>query len=146
MYKRLCSVLSVILATLAFMASRSDPANFIGGNPRIIKRVVLKNQNAAIPSTTLFTPSHDGIYRVSAYMAQTKDQAGWVVSLAWSDDGGAEALDGMLVSEGTLPPDAYETAVSTIEAVAGQPVTFNVNPNGGDISTYSLYFVVEQLD
>src|SRR5215467_14162580 len=94
----------VVIAACCFLAGRSaGSADGLPATPQIIRRVELTNQTAPIPTTTLFTPSHNGLYRVSSYMTLTsgdsrgRDVGVWDLSLDWTDDAGAEAAPYVLL-------------------------------------------------
>lgn len=155
MYKNLSIVL--LLAAFGLVATRSTgaPASTLT-SPMIFKRVVLKNQTAPIPPTTLFTPPQTGLYRISAYMTQIVPTPGsngqWSLALTWSDDAGLEnsgSSGPVSVFTGNAGYGSFEGiegppgGVAIIEAVAGQPVSFSVDSGGG--GTYSCYFVIERL-
>jgi len=73
----------------------------------------------------------------------------WVLNLNWTDDAGSEAAISLFLVTNARPPSAYAGmpgAVSTIQAVAGQPMTYSValaDQNTG--GAYSLYITVERL-
>src|SRR5216684_8145793 len=95
MYKNLC-IAVVLLAAFAFMSgSRSADASPVTSiSPPIVARGKLVNQTAPIPTTTIFTPTQTGLYRLSVYATISKadpTSAGlWVFSPSWTDDGGNE--------------------------------------------------------
>jgi hypothetical protein len=164
MYKALC-VAVLLLAMLAF-ASGSKPADALSTglpSPVIVATVNLTNQTAPISSTTLFTPTSTGVYRVTAYMTQVTPvntlNIFWYLTLHWTDDAGTQSASLrtnhillQTLTSGT-PPVSYgfdalpPGSTSIIEAKAGQPITYSVvlskGTNGG---TFSLYLVVEQLE
>jgi hypothetical protein len=120
--------------------------------------VVLPNQTATIPTTTLFTPGTTGLFRISAYMTQVATVSGsynTTFNLGWSDDAGQETTSvsapPIQQPPEVFPPQAwgwnYEGGPGntlTIQAVAGQPITF-WTANSRSVGTYSLYIVVERL-
>jgi hypothetical protein len=163
MYKTL-GIAVVLLAAFAFMSgSRSadaSPTTPIG--PAIVAHGKLVNQTAPINTTTIFTPTHTGLFRLSIYMTCTKtgNSSNWFYNFNWSDDAGAENAN---VNGGSLiyihsnygPPSAYAFNDATywpgsavpFEAIAGVPVTYTVTQSGApDGSAYSLYYVVERLE
>jgi hypothetical protein len=127
-------------------------------SPVIVAKGRFVNRATPIPTTTLFTPSADGLFRLSIYMTETVTGANvfdsWVFVLNWNDDAGAEGsnVDSLTVNQ--APPGAWGNegfafagTVQTFEAKASQPVTFTVTyspptPSGA----YSLYYVVERLE
>ena len=164
LYKNLS--IAVLLVVFGLVAARSTgtPAPTTT-SPTIVRKVVLVNQTAPIPTTTIFTPGASGLFRVSVYMTQVSPGGAddsWSCNLNWTDDAGAESSSAVnfygIITMGVrqTPPNAYGSLSSsgnvgnvvTIEAVAGQPITFSVQPllgrSGGD-GTYSLYLTVERL-
>jgi hypothetical protein len=147
----------VLIAACCFFAGRSaGSADGLPATPQIIRRVELTNQTTPIPPTTLFTPTYDGIYRISVYMTLVSSNEGtWTYHLHWTDDAGDEETQHN-PSPLNLPPrrrrqafgyapDTTPGNVLIIEAVAGQPVEYHVDRSGGNGGVYSLYFVVERL-
>jgi hypothetical protein len=157
MYKKLSlAVLVIIIGLLAGHSASSLPSSPV--SPVIVKTAAFPNQTAPIPLTPLFTPNRKGLFRVSAYMTEVVPVTGggaWFFNLAWTDDAGPEGYGG-----GATPVSLGSNAVgygsngagspggmAVIEAVQGQPVNFFVSlPNATTGGTYSLYFVVEQLN
>ena len=70
------SLLTIILAGGFFIGRGQDREQDKGQDkgqepfPRIIKRLVLA-QTAPIPTTAIFTPVHDGLFRVSTFTELT---------------------------------------------------------------------------
>ena len=122
--------------------------------PHAVKNVILKGQTAAIPATTLFTPRKDGLYRVSVYMVTTTANndinATWNTTMTWTDDAGPWSLTQWMIYSGNkinsvLCCNSVANLTATVKA--GTPLTYSVDPAGGDPtgSTYELFSVVEQL-
>src|SRR5260370_28594260 len=105
MYKSACVVV-ILLAAFAFTSGSrpadASPTTSIG--PAIVARGKLTNQTAPIPSTTIFTPTQTGLYRLSVYATISKaDPTGgsfWTLSPSWTDDGGNETSFALLVGPG----------------------------------------------
>lgn len=119
-------------------------------SPLIVTRVALTGQTADIPTTTLFTPKADGLYRVSQYMVVTqtggtRTDPVWIAAIAFNDDAGAEAVPVLEIrSNGTGPKYAEITTV--IRANAGLPVTHTVTGTEyGASGTYEYYVTVERI-
>ena len=137
MYRNLCVALSLVFGAFGLMAARSvGVSDSLPATPQIIRKVTLTNQTAPISTTILFTPSHNGIYRLHCYLAQTfQVNTYWFATASWSDDIG--------------PQNTIMSAYSPInevfiEAVAGQAVSYSVSANGSP-GPYSLYITVERL-
>jgi hypothetical protein len=158
MYKNLS--IAVLLVAFGLVAARStgSPAP-TPSSPVIVKKVILANQTAPIPTTTLFTPASNGLFRVSIYMTQVvptqRNNGYWLYNLDWTDDAGPESgatQPIMQMYDGQMPPQAWGTFdtspgnVVILEGVAGKPVTFSISLSGTTSGgTYSAYFTVERL-
>ena len=159
MYKTL-TVAALLLAAFAFTSgSRSadaSPTTAIG--PAIVAKGKLVNQTAPIPTTTIFTPTQTGLYRLSIYATLTKTDPNsssyWLVNASYTDDAGPYTLNSLLYtgSDNEIGPlwlfgSSPVGAVIPFEAKAGTPVTYSVTQNGNpDNSAYSLYYVLERLE
>jgi hypothetical protein len=160
MYKN--SSIAVLLVAFGLVAARSTglPASN-PTSPVIVVKRRLVNQTAPIPTTTIFTPAHDGVYRLSVYATITKadpsSQSWWYYTLAWTDDAGPEnpsanpIFNGNGASLGQFSNSFIGWPMggssTTIEAKAGTPITYTMGQSGGpDNSAYSLYYVLEQVE
>lgn len=95
MYKALC-IASLFVATLAVVGRNSSVASTPNVHfPVVVAKGRLVSQTTQIPATSIFTPSEDGIYRLSVYATITKpDQSStsqWYVNASWTDDSGPQA-------------------------------------------------------
>jgi len=123
--------------------------------PEVVAQVSLAGQTNPIPTTTIFTPNTDGLFRISVYWANTVPASTdftWSLDLGWTDDAGNEAAQSfMILSAESGAPMSYSINTGngsslTFRANAGAPVTFSVKANSTPSSTtYELFFVVEQL-
>jgi hypothetical protein len=163
MYKNF--TIAILLATFGLVAMRSTGSPSAGSTPpAVVAKVVLQNQTAAIPTTTVYTPTVGGLYRISAYMTTPipNEQVGnyWTFNLAWTDEAGVESTPSGIVTSNTgfVPPGAWGSYfgelgftyvpgnVAIIQAVAGQPITYSVTSAvTSNEGIYSLYFTVERL-
>ena len=141
----------------------ASPPTFPG--PHVVATTTVINQTAAIPTTTIFTPQHSGLYRISSYMATTTpgtlDLGYWVLWLGWTDEAGAEIMAPLELRGVVVAPYAYGFTTSigdansfpgpgggssfVVRAIAGTPVTYAVT-NGGTNGTYEVFLVVERLE
>jgi hypothetical protein len=159
MYKNLSIV--ALLVAFGLVAARSTGLPASPPPPVIVAKQRLVNQTAPIPATTIFTPAHDGVYRLSVYATLTKSdpssQAYWSFVADWTDDAGSEYFNGgVYYIFGNYPPQQFLNynsqgplggLVVTIEAKAGTPVTFAMSqPGGPDNSAYSLYYTLEKIE
>jgi hypothetical protein len=132
--KKLWVPVLLTLAACCFLAGRSvGTPDSLPAPPQIVRRVELTNQTAPIPTTTLLTPSHNGLYRVSSYISTTDNPLWWPRRINWTDDVGPQ-----MTVFGTFGNEIF------IEAVAGQPISYAVDPNGGQ-APYSLYITLERV-
>jgi hypothetical protein len=153
------SIRAGLVAFLALSLSLSLPTAAQGQNlttPLIVASGKMVGQTKSIPTTTLYTPSETGLFRVSVYMFMTKpgntSDRDLVFVLHWTDDGGREfdQLADLVVN--SLPPNGYalsyiHPAGFAFEAVGAEPITFSVDASSGTgtLGRYSLYYTVEQI-
>jgi hypothetical protein len=154
MYKNL--TILVLIATFALFAARSTgsaPPTIM--TPIILKRVLKLNQTAPIPTTTLFTPTPGGLFRVSAYMTQTSPGTGtgsWNLELYWTDDAGQEYQEICFIGDKQVPSMAYcQSPLGSVlpspavfSANVGTPVIYDVTGDGQG-GPYDLFIVAERL-
>jgi hypothetical protein len=144
------TVLLLVALAIGFARDVSDaPAG-----PRVIARISLANQTAAIPTTTVFTPADSGLFRASAYMTMTTPGTGgayWVLPLNWTDDAGEETTFLAQLPVSSVPPQDYGLSLGgepnctvVFRAVGGMPVTYSVY--AGNRGTYALFMTIEKLD
>jgi hypothetical protein len=158
MNKTLCVMVVLLGGALALsFGSASTP---IAGptSPVIIVKRRLVNQTAPIPTTTIFAPAHDGVYRLSAYatitQADPNSQSYWIWNPTWTDDAGSANCNGQCYIGAGNTPGQFQLqlglqlgVVMTIEAKAGTPIAYSVYQQGSpDNSAYSLYYVLEQIE
>ena len=159
MYKTLC--VAVLLLPTFVLAQGSKPADAspttpIG--PPIVAHGKLLNQNTPLPSTTIFTPTQDGLYRLSVYLtitrADSSSNSQWGFNVDWVDDVGVQEANFLLLGYGNVSGQffVYQSfraggTAMPFEAKAGMPITYNVTQIGGpDNSSYSLYYTLERLE
>jgi hypothetical protein len=155
MYKASC-VAVLLLATLVLTSGSrtAGAAANAPSSPLIIVKGKLVNQTGPVPTTKIFTPTQDGLYRLSVYGTNTvADPSSNSVSayfLNWTDSSGV--LGTQLVIQGggwqNGPWQYYPQYPISFQALAGQPVSYSVMPQGGpaDGSIYTLYWTVERLE
>jgi len=159
MYKSVCVMVGLLAAYTFMSGSRAaDAAPTLPMGPVIVAKGKLPNQTAPIPTTTIFTPTQTGLYRLSVYAtverADLNSNSYWCYGFQWTDDGGPHQSGIMLCGYGDITsPFQYEGldylggTAQPFEAVAGQPITYNVTQNNGpDDSAYSLYYTLERLE
>jgi hypothetical protein len=115
---------------------------------KVVARVALTGQTAAIPETALFTPDGVHQYRVttSLMITQTTATAGTVGSVYIKyNNGFTDRSDN---TNTAMNANAVASASSVLSVVAGssKPVGYSVSYSAtGGSCTYCLYLVVEQL-
>jgi hypothetical protein len=124
--------------------------------PVIVAKGRLVSQTATIPTTTIFTPNQDGIYRLSFYGTITQSDftsnSQWWVYAYWTDDSGPQSVNPLLAGgskfTGQFSLYNFSPASSPIvfEAKAATAITYNVAQAGvPDNSIYSIYYTLERL-
>ena len=160
MYKTL-GIAVVLLAAFAFTpGSRSaDASPATPVSPPIVAKGKLRNQTAGIPTTTIFTPTQDGLYRLSVYATITtvasSGSDSWLYNFEWTDDAGPQSVTALLISLNNQSGQFLQLVntggqvlggpVLLFQAKAGTPVTYGVN-GAVDGSAYSLYYTLERLE
>src|SRR5258706_10930445 len=89
MFKTLC-VAVLLLSTFALTQARNSTVGPV--SPPIVARGKLLNQTAPIPTTTIFTPTQTGLYRLSVYgtvTTSTCSGSDWSLNPERAHDSGA---------------------------------------------------------
>lgn len=146
-----------LLAILLSMAVQTFAASLT--QPVIVAHANRRNVTQAIPQTTLFTPAHTGLFRVSAYLTVTSpgssQQALWAIWLNYNDDSGVETYCVADIGATSVPPNdvPLNCLLSdfanpfVFEAVAGRPVTFRLDaPQVDNPGIVSVGVVVERIE
>jgi hypothetical protein len=115
------------------------------GQSTIVNVISATGQGAAITTKTLFTPSANGLFRVSVYMCTTTTGTGTLTcTIGWSDDQGARTVQP--ASSVDLSGNNASTGSTFIEAVNGVAITYATAIAGiAGSPKYSLYIVCEQM-
>jgi hypothetical protein len=154
--------LVAVLVTLGILCSpvartRQVSSDDDQDSPKLVVKKNFIHQMAALPETALYTPSTDGVFRVTAYLttapqpfSPAQDRCGF----AWTDEfrtndgpfGGAS----FFVTGGPDNPGGGEGIGSfsiLIHAKAGKPITVLVNGGGSDllVAPYDLFVTIEAL-
>jgi hypothetical protein len=120
------TLLLLLLAASCF-GQRAISINH-GGNPalpypRVVATVALTDQTAEIPTTTLFTPQSDGLYRISSYGVVTAPNSGpnglWEVQLNWTDDSGPQGCAALPYGNGGSSPSPCSLMVLDSGGIPG---------------------------
>lgn len=104
--------------------------------PKIEASQSFLNQSADLAATTVFTPSVDGMYRVSAYVRSVSGTGGAAARIGWTDEAGT-------TSTGLNLAGSPGQCTVPMKALAGTPITIQASIYSS--CTYSLYVVVESL-
>src|SRR5260370_34567475 len=153
MYKSVCVVV-ILVAAFAFTSGGGSAAASptTPPSPVIVARAKLVNQTAPIPTTTIFTPTQTGLYRLSVYATVTttdpSSQSYWNFNAGWTDDAKPVSVNTILYTTGNVsgPFDYLGVLIAggteiPFEAKAGTPITYSISQdNGPDNSAYSLYY------
>jgi len=111
--------------------------------PRIPQSIGLTNQTAAIPTTTLFSVSGSGLYRVTVYLTSNNTAGGTITgSLGWADGSGPQTA-----STGTVSPtQQYASQTVVMHVVGGNDITYNIQFSGvSGTPNYGAFYTVELL-
>jgi hypothetical protein len=113
----------------------------------VVAEVALTNQTGNTGGI-LFTPNQTGMFRVSFYLQCTKGSEILNTELdpvvLWTDDNGNEFEALPPVQDNSIGPP--ESAMFIIKAIAGTPVSWNVQPNRlRDKSRYEVYLALEHI-
>ena len=125
-------------------------------NPAIVATVALTSQTANISKTALYTPTADGVFRISAYMTMVVpgSTGSWWLTAYWVDDAGAEQTVIYKINSHSKSPTnscnaaggtACGSSVFVVDGKAGLPISYDVGAHAGATGTYDVFVVVEQL-
>jgi hypothetical protein len=138
---------ALVVFALAATSLAADPQH-----SQIVARVSLINRTVS-ENATLYTPSEDGLFRISAYgeTISSATNGGVTVSFNWKDDATSHSgLQSKTVFGFDVTSDAFQNYGWTtliIRGKAGSPISSQITlslPLGGS-ATYSVFFVVERL-
>jgi hypothetical protein len=148
------AIVSALIFVFANGAMAQEPTS-----PVVVARFTARNITASIPTTTVFTPEYTGLYRVSVYEAMTTHANGaagnWYLFWSFIDEVGLESVELTTMVSAQTPhrdfayaPDGISPpAPFLFEAIAGQPVSFNLNqPTNANAGTCALTIIVERLE
>ena len=147
--------LTLILMTVPSFSQDAQRATTIV-NPTIVATVALTSQTANISKTALYTPTADGVFRISAYMTMVVagSTGAWWLTGYWNDDAGAEKTLIYKVNATSKAPGAScnsadgtfcGPSVFVVNGKAGTPISYDVGAHAGATGTYDVFVVVEQL-
>jgi len=124
-----------------------------GQNPvpqwRVVQAVSML-QNAPIPTTTIFTPTQPGTYRLSGYMSlkPENNETEFVnAEFYWTDASHHVASGTMQVPVGCSDCPLWTSMVPIMfKPLPGVPVNFYTTVTGVGTGQYDLVFTIEQLE
>lgn len=115
---------------------------------KVVQSVILRNQTAPVPVTTIFTPEKAGIYRMTAFMSVTakepQSNSSWSFAFECGVGAGQSCSSYMIVQDGqqvaTIPSYAFSPQI-------GIPVAYDVQASDPPPieSMYNLVLTIEQL-
>ena len=129
------SLIAMIVLGLSAVG-QTDPAP----TWKIVQVVHLAQQEADIPSTTIFTPTTGALYRLTVNIAcspQRGSGGDWTYSVSWTQEGPAV--------RGTAGESNSSGQVVPFRGRVGTPVVYSVIGGLGQTFTYDLDIVIEQL-
>jgi hypothetical protein len=110
--------------------------------PIVVAEATYINQNLDLAQTTVFTPSSDGLYRITAYVefVPTNSANTTNVLAFWTDNEKTKGANlSVAGNNGLFVP-------VTVYALAGTPISIETNGTSlASGSEYNLYVTVEQL-
>jgi hypothetical protein len=149
----LYSLITVVWAC-ASVAAQSAKTNkpAVAPYPHIVREVQLTGQAGPIPTTTLFIPKSNGLFRLSGVMVMTapadqcQDGCTWGGTIGFSPDTGATTNPWIGIEAGVVGGGVSSNTL-TVRNNAGQPLTYSVSCTQGDCSgsVYELFITVEQI-
>jgi hypothetical protein len=160
MPKYLTAALALLAGIILSSALKTSANPVPPLTPLIVAKGKVLNQNAPVPTTTIYTPTQDGLFRLSVYgtvsQIDTVSNVFWDVKVSWTDSSGPTSVSGFCFTENgdaTAQPffwnaEGFSGAPVILQAKAGEPITFAVAQTGGTIGNgaYSIYYTLERLE
>jgi hypothetical protein len=149
---KLCGV-AILLVLLLFMPEVKQMAP--EGNDCTCSKIkasgkLMYKPHNDIPNDPIFTPTKDGLYRVSVYAMNIAPAphfgSGGLVYLSWHDDVRVEQswmMTGSPSVLGKFASNAPDGSTLAIQCKAGTPISISVT---GTQTVVSVYYSVEELD
>jgi hypothetical protein len=162
----------LFMAGLTFSQEQSNsPAQSKSSTPvKVVAQIALHNQTEAIPETVLYTPDHDGLYRVSAYVvvlsaatpnlcsATGASSEPLIFDASYTDDSGvrqtpsgaAESWEAF-ANPFSGGPGNYLAGARVFQVKAGKPITYRLDVLTDprcpidDPLRYTLFVALERL-
>lgn len=115
--------------------------------PQIVAKQSWLSQSSALAATTIYTPSADGLFRVSAYIEVSSGSTrAPSAQMTWTDDHAAQNNSGLLGGVDVAGNWTINGSFATraFRATSGNPIQISTSLSAGT-GTYDLYVVIEQL-
>ena len=124
--------------------------------PRIVATFSAQSQVGAIASTTLYTPSADGNYRLSTYwnMASNTFHGDSSLAISWTDDHASPTPPILVVDNGVAinysgsgtPTGYYQQTTHFFRAKSSNAITVAASSTfNNNTDAYNFYVVLEEL-
>ncbi len=112
----------------------------------IVASVKLESQSSTIATTTLFTPSTPGLFRLSAFVEAISGTTGngFGLDFTYQDDAGNSGA-GVVGSMSTSVGGSPSTKNVVFRSVA-QAIQYSVPAIDAGLTGYNIYIVLESLD
>lgn len=144
-------LVGMLTVSLATKSSEGSGATSIG--PTIVAKIRRPKQTDQIPTTTIFTPTADGMFRISVYTTMVVPGSGYSVIVYWTDNAGPEIANVGGTTSGSYGTGSYCVSAAgpppcgtIIFAKGGTPVSYSTSGDSNGGGTYDLYVVVERLE
>jgi hypothetical protein len=125
-----------LLVFLCSLAAHGQPLQW-----SVVKSIVLLNQTASIPQTTLFTPTQAGVFRLSAEIVPASTEGIWTLEVFWKDRIRTHEAYSCLNTCISSLPEFLNITMAVSKDSPIQYATFPPNDVGG----FDLVIVLEQL-
>ena len=148
------TILCVFVAALCFpcvaQTTANNDAERPGYSPVIVAKKQVLNQTGTVNPVTLYTPTEDADFRISAYMSTHSCEfkgSGFEFQLllTWTDDSAEwvnQEIAALNCNNNHEP--LYSSGTIFIHAKAGAPISVWVQAIAGASGSYDGYIVVEQ--
>lgn len=117
----------------------------------IVAKRQFVNQTGPIAPVNLFTPPHDGDYRISGYLSSPScsnvdGQTAVEEGISWTDTTVPLPWTfGVLLQCGQFPNSIYSQGSVVVHAKAGTTISVKIPYHAGEGTLYSAYITVETL-
>ncbi len=143
-----CISAAVLCAPCFAQTITPTDSQHLPSTPVIVAKMEVRNQTGAINPFTLYTPSEDGDFRISAYMSSPScvfSGVAFDTLVSWTDDSNAWVAQNLayLVCDTNGGPQ-YFPGEMFIHAKAGISISVQVYVAPGASGSYSDYLVLER--